>query len=107
MVKKLYLLTLAFFFFWVSHVTAQLSEGGFPRKVSQLKRTGDVRVKMPAVNNEQLRWEAQAYTRDSKLKPFVFAKNFEVNFSPLKDGQWYRSEDGWWIWQIQIVSEDA
>lgn len=107
MVKKIYLLTLAIFFLWISHGTAQLSEGGWPRKAGQLKKTGDVRVKMPAVNNELLRWEAQAYQRDSKLKPFVFAKNFEVNLSPLNDGQWSRSEDGWWIWQIRIVSEDA
>lgn len=107
MVKKIYLLTLVLFFFWGSNVTAQLSEGGSPRKVSQLKKTGDFRVKMPAVNNEMLRWETQAYNRDSKLKPFVFARNFEVDLSPLKDGQWFRSEDGWWIWQIQIVSEDA
>ena len=106
MVKKIYLLTLVLFFFWGSNVTAQLSEGGSPRKVSQLKKTGDFRVKMPAVNNEMLRWETQAYNRDSKLKPFVFARNFEVDLSPLKDGQWFRSEDGWWIWQIQIVSED-
>lgn len=107
MVNKLYILTLALFVIGLSHATAQLSEGGTPRKISQLKKGIDTRVKMPPVNNELLRWEAQVDNQDSPLKPFVFARNFEVNYSPVQDGQWYRSEDGWWIWQMHIVSEGA
>jgi lysyl endopeptidase len=86
---------------------AQLSEGGIPRKVISLKSAVRSSVSMPLVNNDLLRWEQEREQKDQLLKPLTFAHPFKVKLSPAVDGNWYRSEDGWWIWQLTVISEGA
>jgi len=86
---------------------AQLSEGGKPRNVIGLKAAGVSVIAMPEVSNEQLRWEAQIMQENDLLKPLRFAYGFDVDLSPANSGSWARSDDGWWIWQLRIVSRDA
>jgi lysyl endopeptidase len=63
---------------------------------------------MPYVSNEMLRW---SYEQENEaihlLKPLTFAHPFEVTISPATNGDWSRSDDGWWIWQQTISSEGA
>ena len=86
---------------------AQLSEGGKPRNVVGLKAAGVSVISMPEVSNEQLRWEARVEQEKDLLKPLRFAHGFDVDLSPGNTGDWARSDDGWWIWQLRIVSRDA
>ncbi len=87
---------------------AQLSEGGLPRRPVSLKTAFLATETMPPVSNDLLRWQCEQEQQESgKLKPFTFAHTFEVKISPLTNGTWMRSEDGWWIWQIRIRSDGA
>jgi lysyl endopeptidase len=97
-------------FFMVLSVTsavAQLSEGGTPRRFTTLKNAVTASVSMPVINNDMLRWQQEQEQKDNLLKPMTFAHSFEVNFSPGKDGNWNRSDDGWWIWHLSVYSEGA
>lgn len=86
----------------------QLSEGGAPRQVNALKKTAQQAISMPRVNNDILRWSSEQKTGDEALlKSMRFAHAFEVDIQPFSDGEWYRSDDGWYIWQAKIYSEDA
>lgn len=63
---------------------------------------------MPEVNNEVLRWEAELEHRQyGLLKPLAFAKAFEVSYTPETHGEWEQSDDGWWIWRMNIRSSGA
>ncbi|MCL1821322.1 MAG: trypsin-like peptidase domain-containing protein [Prolixibacteraceae bacterium] len=86
----------------------QLSEGGFPRQVNMLKSAASAAISMPDVNNDILRWASEQKTGDeSLLKPLRFAHAFEVEIQPFADGEWYRADDGWYVWQVKIYSESA
>jgi len=85
---------------------AQLSEGGIPRSAAVLKSAPLKEVRMPFVSNDMLRWQHQP-PEEGLLKPLTFAHSFQVNISPLLHGNWSRSSDGWWIWQVTISSQGA
>ena len=101
---------LIFFFLFlgvvINEVSAQLSEGGIPRKITGLKSGSVSIIRMPFVNNDILRWTDQR-ENSGLLKPLTFAHPFEVNISPVTAGSWNHSNDGWYIWQTQIISEGA
>lgn len=86
---------------------AQLSEGGVPRNPSVVKKAASRILDMPLVSNDILRWEAEQIQLENTLKPLRFAYSFEVSVSPFSHGEWLRSEDGWWIWQLTIRSDEA
>jgi lysyl endopeptidase len=91
-----------------AYLSAQISEGGIPRKFPALKMAVVPVVKMPYINNEMLRWNSERENeRDKLLKPFTFAFPFEVNITPANEGTWGRSGDGWWLWQLTVSSEGA
>lgn len=86
----------------------QLSEGGYPHPLPPLKNASVTTIAMPFVSNESLRWKYEQDRFESvKLKPFTFAHPFDVNISPLTQGTWYRTDDGWWVWRVTIRSEGA
>lgn len=102
--------TLFTILFWLCGFAlfGQLSEGGIPRQINTLKKAAQQVISMPRVNNDILRWSSEQKTGDENLiKPKRFAHAFEVDISPFTDGEWYRSNDGWYIWQAKIYSEDA
>ncbi len=82
---------------------AQLSQGGFPRYAGLKQSLTPERL--PAVSNEVLRWQNQQ--SQPLLKYLRFAHPFEVRITPSTHGTWFRSSDGWHIWQVAIRSEGA
>lgn len=106
MIRFIYI-SIFLLFFCYSDIYAQLSEGGFPRMPGVVKKATSKVLEMPFVSNEFLRWEAEQIQLNKPLKPLLFAHSFEVFISPLMQGEWFRSEDGWWIWQLRIRSENA
>ena len=86
----------------------QISQGGKPIKISVLKSAGIPVVKMPVLNNKVLKAKAmEAFSDKANLKPFRFAKSFDVNLSPKNSGEWITETDGTKIWRIKIKSEGA
>lgn len=106
MMRFLYI-SILFLLFCTVDSYAQLAEGGIPRRPSVLKKTSSRNLDMPLVSNDILRWEAEQIQLENTLKPLRFAHSFEVSVSPFSHGEWLRSDDGWWIWQITIKSDDA
>lgn len=100
------LLFMIFFLFAFSSVFSQMSYGGRP---SQLNTT-DLReipvIRMPL-------FDIHKYLRDleseaeSRLKPMVFAKPFDLDVDPEKDGEWTETEDGSRIWRVILYSRGA
>jgi lysyl endopeptidase len=106
---KRYILIVCFFLLSAgTFMSAQVSEGGIPRKFQVLKTASSAGIHMPFVNNDMLRWNNEQEKETSPLlKPLTFAYPFPVNISPNTSGTWNRSGDGWWIWQLTISSEGA
>jgi lysyl endopeptidase len=102
-----FIVTLFTLLFTFSNSNGQLSEGGHPRMTGRLKKASVKRIIMPEVNNDVLRWKSEQQIINESLKPLVFAHTFDANISPLAEGDWFQSDDGWWIWQGHIVSEGA
>ncbi len=89
-------------------VFAQLSRGGYPLQLTQLKSTANKIKYMPAIDNRQmLQKSVERYQKASVLKPFKFAHSFEVNFTPKNSGEYLESYNGKNIWQLRIKSENA
>ncbi len=86
----------------------QVSHGGRPLEVPQLKSRGVPEIVMPAVNNNSL---MQMYEEEQQsgavLKPFRFAHGFDVNISPETDGLWVRNINGYDVWRVKIRSTGA
>jgi lysyl endopeptidase len=106
MVRKI-IFTLLIIFSGIVNVSGQLSEGGKPRVINALKKGSPDILFMPQVSNELLRWEAEREHYGSELKPLRFAHTFEVDIDPRNFGAWNQSDDGWWVWQMHICSENA
>ena len=86
----------------------QISQGGFPKVILELKSTGASVIEMPSINNRILRKSvAQTQLTDNLLKPFTFAHTFDVNFTPVNSGEWFTSEDGVHCWRLKIRSKGA
>ncbi|NOY94979.1 MAG: T9SS type A sorting domain-containing protein [Chlorobi bacterium] len=89
-------------------IKAQISQGGIPRRVLQVKSKSIPIVKMPAIDNNQLREASLAENKSSKaLKPFRFAHSFPVGLNTLNSGIWNESQDGYRVWQLRIKSKGA
>ena len=89
-------------------VKAQISSGGIPRNIPQLKSGKTESIKMPKVDNKVLLAASIKSFQNSKtIKPFEFAKGFHVNITPENSGNWFVLDDGTQVWQVQIKSENA
>ncbi len=86
----------------------QISQGGFPAEVVQLKSAITPVVEMPAIDNISLIKSSRAELLESnELKPLKFAHAFEVNLSPANSGEWSRLTNGDYCWKLKIHSEGA
>lgn len=87
------------------HCFGQLSQGGFPMEVSNLKSATlqNKIVKMPNFNFKKEEAEDAQSRRDKSLK---FAHSFPVTLSPQNSGTHYEIDE-YSVWQLVIKSEGA
>ena len=86
---------------------SQISQGGEPLTVFELKSVVKKTVEMPPFNQAMQLVEENAARNIGKLKPFRFAHPFEVNLTTENSGEWYQAENGWMVWKLNIRSEGA
>ena len=84
----------------------QISHGGVPASFTSLKQATFIIpvVEMAPVVNEELIREERA--ESNHLKPYRFAKSFNVDIDPTNSGTW-KSISGQRIWCVQIRSKGA
>ena len=100
-------LVFAFLFFSISG-WSQVSQGGFPKKIMNLKSAGVPIIKMPAFNSKLLINNQVVDNNEvAKLKPFKFAHAFNVSLTTENSGEWYTTNDGTHCWKLKIRSEGA
>lgn len=89
-------------------VNAQISYGGLPASFFNTKKSGGIVpfVEMESVSNFGLLMTEMG-ARRGVMKPFHFAKTFDVNINPEKVGVWTEDSDGTKIWRVGIRSRDA
>lgn len=93
--------------FFIYKGSAQVSQGGEPLAVFELKSAVTSSVEMPAFAKWMVAEEAVNDDNNGKLKPFKFAHPFEVSLHPENSGAWYQAENGWQVWKISIRSANA
>lgn len=87
---------------------AQLSDGGFPLQVVNLKSANDKAVELPRLKSSVIeKIKKQNEWEEEGLKPLQFAHAFEVNLNPSNSGQWYETSNGYNVWKLTIRSENA
>lgn len=100
------LIVLVFVFTEISW--GQISQGGYPAELVQLKRANAPVVEMPVVDNIRLLKSSQTELLESnKLKPLKFAHAFDVNLSAANSGDWNRLTNGDYCWKLKIHSQGA
>ncbi len=87
---------------------SQISQGGNPLPVFELKSSVINTVTMPSFNLSKLETDENINeNQQGKLKPFRFAEPFEVNFTTENSGEWYQAANGWKVWKLNIRSVGA
>lgn len=96
---------ICFLTFGVQLVFGQISQGGSPLEVTNLKSASfcEKVVKMPHLDHEQLKMEK---LQNDDLKSFTFAHSFQVSLNPDNSGSWF-DVDGYNVWQLAIKSDSA
>ena len=95
-------------FLGVSKINAQISQGGGPMQVFELKSSINKVVEMPVFAQWMVANEIKKEGDDNgNLKPFRFAYPFEVRLTTENSGEWYQVENGWRVWKLTIRSEGA
>lgn len=104
----------AFIFFSIAFIfiaeisLGQISQGGFPTEVVQLKSALAPMVEMPSVDNESLMKSSKLeLLQSNELKPLKFAHAFKVNLSPANSGEWCKLVNGNYCWRLKIHSKGA
>mgnify|MGYP001765633933 CR=1 FL=1 len=89
-------------------ITAQLSEGGVPLKIKQLKSSRGSRVEMPSFLS-YFSNEVQSAPEEKQLKPFKFAHGYAVNLTTENSGEWFSAADmeDVAVWRLTIKSPEA
>jgi lysyl endopeptidase len=82
----------------------QLSQGGFPMEVSNLK-SATLKDKVVIMSSFKLTHE-DSIIEPNNLKTFKFAHSFPVSLTPQNSGTWYEI-DGYRVWQVVIQSKGA
>ncbi len=85
---------------------AQLSYGGKPVYQEEGKLRDLPVISMPAFDAVKYRDEITE-EMDSRLKPLIFARTFELSINPRQDGLWEETNDGRQIWRIALKSGGA
>lgn len=90
----------------ITGISAQISYGGRPVSMNNELRKEIPVVTMPEFDvNRYLRETEQQ--GDRRLKALVFAKPFQLNLDPSKDGVWEEMPDGSKVWRIALQSRGA
>jgi len=99
-----------FILFFISvpiKLNAQISYGGVPASFTGLK---NARISVPVIEMERVsNYELLMSERNDKrvMKPFRFAKTFNVDVNPTESGLWTEADDGTRIWRVGIKSPGA
>ena len=94
-------------FLFQGMVLGQISQGGLPIQIQQLKSIGsDDLIVLPEVDNEKLRQTQAVERQQSKLKPFRFAHPFDTILNLKNSGKWY-SDGEINVWQLKVRSQGA
>jgi len=101
-----YLLIIVLFITFAFRSSGQLSYGGTPLSFSQKKELTSLVpfIEMDPVSNTQLLKEESLTL--NRLKPFRFAKSFNVDISPNSAGVWTVGDD-MKIWRVGLRSKGA
>ncbi len=94
--------------FVANSAVAQLSAGGFPMQLNELKSSKKVRKELPRFEQSQLRAIMQANRMESNvLKPFRFAHAFQLDLNSENAGEWYTSDSSYNVWKLTLSSKGA
>ena len=105
---RAFLFSVFLFLFIAVNSLAQISQGGFPKEITDLKSSEVTYVEMPALNNLLIDEKVNiASSPEIQLKPFKFAHAFSVSLNTNNSGEWFFGEDGLKIWQLKIRSKGA
>ncbi len=95
-------------FFLVFKGASQVSQGGEPLQIFELKSSVIKVIEMPAFDKSMEQAEAvKDDNGDGRLKPLRFAHPFEVSITPENSGEWYQAANGWEVWKVSIHSQGA
>lgn len=97
-----------FFSLVTTQITAQLSKGGFPLNIKQLKSSRGSRVDMPSFLS-YFSNELQSEKDETHLKPFKFAHGYAVNLTTENSGEWFSAAEieDVAVWRLTIKSSGA
>lgn len=98
-------LILIFLISSVVDIYGQISQGGYPIEILNLKSSSQAvkTIIMPRIDFRRMREETPLKENFKSLK---FAHSFSVNITPENSGQWFEA-DGYRIWQTIIKSDSA
>lgn len=87
-------------------LNAQLSQGGYPMEISNLKSKVFTEQKALILPSFDLSKDLQETLADSLLKTFKFAHSFKVSFTPQNSGVWV-DVGSYRVWQLRVKSDSA
>jgi lysyl endopeptidase len=102
--KKIFILSIVLLF--VSNLFAQISEGGTPYSSKYNLRSEIPIVEAPYFNAE-LQRDMDDQENKLGIKPFRFAKSFEMNADLTNSGIWETLPNGDQLWRLKLKSENA
>ena len=88
------------------YLSAQISEGGTPYSLKYDLRSEIPVIEMPAFDAD-LQREIDEVDNEIDVKPFRFAKSFEVEADLTNSGLWETLPNGDQLWRIRIKSKGA
>ena len=102
---KIKCILLILFFSSVLPLFGQISEGGFPLDLPELKAVNikERVVKMPSFDIAGERQKSLATEEEKTVK---FAHSFNVSLNPENSGEWFVNNN-YRIWQLKVASNDA
>jgi len=87
---------------------SQVSQGGIPLEIVELKSAVDYTIEMPGITEMDIKKaEIVRESSTNKLKPFRFAYSFDVDFNTSNSGKWFSAENGYACWRLKIRSVGA
>ncbi len=87
--------------------SAQISRGGHPYPFSP-KKSVLIPYRLPSIDHERaIRENFENQEKVRGKKPFRFAENLNVEFSPENAGTWTVESDGTRIWRLALTSGGA
>lgn len=85
---------------------SQVSQGGIPLEINELKSAGNYTIILPPFSYDNLK-NTSVKDEAPGLKPFRFAYPFEVNYTTHNSGEWFSVGNGTACWKLKIISNGA